>query len=385
MDFSFSPQEAAFREEVRSFLRRELPPGWQGPIYLGEAYEREEYWGLFPQMARKLGEKGWLGLTWPREYGGQARSPVEALIFAEEYAYYGGVGMDFSAIKLLAPVLLAFGSEEQKRRHLLPVSRGEVVWCQGFSEPNAGSDLAGLQTRAQEMDGHFLLNGQKIWTSGAHRANWCFVLARTDPQAPKHRGISFLLVNLKSPGVTVKALKNLSGRDGFCEVYFDNVRVPKEELVGEKNQGWRAATALLNSERSGIEWFAAGRHALEEIAAHFSGDPCLRERLAEIAVELEVGRLLAYRVAWMLQVGRTPEAEASIAKVFGSELLRRFSQVGMEVLGLYSQLKEDSPRARLQGEIENFYLESLGRTIAAGTSEIQRNIIALRGLGLPRE
>jgi len=387
MELRFTPEEERFRREVREFIQKELPPRWRGPIYIEAVFERDDYWEVNRRLQRKLGEKGWLALAWPREYGGQERSPMEQLIFAEEIAYHRCPGFDFFGVKMLAPTLLHFGTEEQKRRFLPPIARGEVWWCQGFSEPNAGSDLASLQTRAEDRGDHFVVNGQKIWTSGAHRADWCFLLVRTDPTAPKHKGISFLLVDMKTPGVEVRPLINIVGGRSFNEVFFDNVRVPKENLVGEKNEGWKVATALLNFERSGIERVAACRRMLEEIVEFLRDRPVaprLRQRLAEMAVEIEVGRWLAYRVAWMQSRGLIPDAEASISKVFGSELMQRLGQVGMELLGLYAQLEEGSPWVPLDGVIEHLYLSSLGRTIAGGTSEIQRYIIAVRGLNLPR-
>jgi len=391
MDFSFTEEEERFRQEVREFLKKELlPPNWDEICpSREEMFDRDDYWAMFRQMQRKLGSKGYLSLAWPKEYGGQARSFIEQAIFAEEIAYHRALGIDVFGVKMLSPTLLLFGTEEQKKTFLPPIAKGEIVWCQGYSEPNAGSDLASVQTRAEDKGDHFLVNGQKIWTTGAHRADWQFLLARTDPTAPKHRGISFLMVDMKTPGITVRPLENAAGEKSFCEVFYDSVRIPKENLLGEKNGGWRVATALLNAERSGVEYIGNARRLLEELIAFVNSEeeplcPILKQKLAELSVEIETGRLLAYRTAWLTSRGQLAAAEASMSKVYGTELLQRLAQVGMEILGLYCQLKEGSPWTKLKGRIEGLYLSCLGPTIAAGTSEIQRNIIAWYGLNMPR-
>jgi alkylation response protein AidB-like acyl-CoA dehydrogenase len=389
MDFGFTQAEEGFRQEIRHFLERELPPGWKGPMWFEGLYERDDLWAVAREMARKLGERGWLSLAWPREYGGQARSTVEQTIFADEMAYYRAPGLDIFGVKMLSPVLIAFGTPEQKARHLPPIARGEMAWCQGFSEPDAGSDLASLKTRSEETDDGFVVNGQKVWTTGAHRADWIFFLARTDPAAPKHQGISFLLADMKTPGIEVRPLINILGSHSFNEVFFDNVRVPRENLVGGENRGWEVATALLNFERSGIHYIGASRRVVEELASYaqemgLAPNPLVRHRLAELGVRVEVGRWLCYRVAWMQDRGQNVDAQASISKTFSTELMQFISNAGMQLLGLYGQLEAGSKGVRLEGHIEDWYLSNLGRTIAAGASEIQRNIIAMRGLGLPR-
>jgi alkylation response protein AidB-like acyl-CoA dehydrogenase len=250
--------------------------------------------------------------------------------------------------------------------------------------------LASLQTRATEEGDSFVINGQKVWTSGGHRADWCFLLARTDPEAPKHEGISCFMVDMKTPGITIRPLINIIGAHGFNEIYFDDVRIPKENLIGEKNQGWRIAMALLDFERAWIEPAAVARHLLEVVVeyakehAEFGISPHLRHRLAEAAIEIDIARLFAYRSAWLHSKGITPSYEAAESKVFGSELLQRVANIAMQLTGFYGQLEEGSKWAPLMGKARKFYLASLGFTIAAGTSEVQRDVITARGLGLPR-
>ena len=396
MDFGFSQQEEKLRHEVREFLGRELPADWPGMGFeeVEEDVESDERWAFSQVMAKKLAQKGWLAMGWPREYGGQGRSHIEQTVFSEEMAYHAAPGVNVFGVKMLGPTLMVYGTEKQKKQHLDPIARGDVAWCEGFSEPQAGSDLAGLQTRAVADGDDFVIAGQKVWTTGAHRADWCFMLARTDPQVPKHPGIGFFLVDMKSRGITVRPLINMMGTHSFNEVFFDNVRVPKENLVGELNRGWYVAAATLDFERSGVEYSAHARRFLEHLVAYvrearpfgqaWAQEELVRNKLADMAVETEVARLLAYRVAWMQGRSLIPNYEASVSKVLGSELTGHVAEVGMEVLGLYGSLREDSPWAKLRGKLHQLYLASRSRTIAAGTSEVQRIIIAMRGLGLPR-
>ncbi|MDD5095472.1 MAG: acyl-CoA dehydrogenase family protein [Dehalococcoidia bacterium] len=392
MDFTFTKEEQAFLQEIRDFLKKELPPNWEGPTYIEDEMEDEEFFKMGRKLAPKMGAKGWLTMAWPKEYGGQARSYYEQAIFKEEMAYQAAPGIDFPGIAMAGPTILAFGNAEQKARFLPPISRGEVIWCQGFSEPEAGSDLAAVKTTAVLKGDHFVVNGQKVWNSGGHLAQWMFMLARSDPQAPKHKGISFLLVDMKTPGLEVRPLKNIAGGDAFNEVFLDDVKVPVENLVGKLNEGWKVATSLLTLERSGIERLAYTRRLLDELnkfaREELKGDTSpratlIRHKLAQAAIECEVGRLLAYRVAWMQQNKQVPQMEGSMSKVFGSELMQRVSGIGMQMLGHYGELLKGSKWVKLGGRVSHVYQSSLGRTIGAGTSEIQRTIIA-RGLGLPR-
>jgi alkylation response protein AidB-like acyl-CoA dehydrogenase len=392
VDFQFTPKQQAFRSELITFLESQLPPNWEGQEAEGST---DKEWDFTLHMRKKLAEKGWLAMHWPEEFGGSDASPIDQLIFKEEMTYHRVPGPDPMAVKNMGSTLLVFGTEEQKRRFLPPVARGEVQWCTGYSEPNSGSDLASLQTSAVEDGDDFIVNGEKIWSSMAHRANWMLLLARTDPESPKHRGISFLLLDMESPGVTVQPILNMAGNHGFNQVFFEDVRVPKKNLVGELNRGWYVAATLLDFERSGIEYSASSRRTLHDLVRFaketqwngtiLASEPLVRSRLASLAIEAEVGRTLAYRIAWLQSQGDVPNREASTGKLFGTELQQRVALVGMQLLGLYGQLTSTSKWAPLQGRIEHNYRSSFSTTIASGTSEIQRNIIATRGLGLPRE
>lgn len=384
MDFRFSPEDEAFRSEVRAFLRAELPE---------ERPEGADGWRSARSFIKKLSERGWLTLAWPKEWGGGAASHMRQLVFNEEMAYWEAPVNDLG-VDRVGPTIMLHGTEEQKQRFLPPIVRGEVMWCQGFSEPNAGSDLASLQTRAVEDGDSFVVNGSKIWTSMAQFADWMILLARTDPEAPKHRGISFFLLDMTLPGVTVRPLVDMLGRHAFNEVFFDNVRVPRDCLVGEQNRGWYVATTTLDFERSGIQRVIGGRktcdalitYAAEQVAAGTTRPAyaAMRHRLADLAISYEVGKMLAYRVAWLQSQGQVPNYEASASKMYGSELAQRMARTGMELLSLGGQLAPGSPWVPLQGKIEALYLSSAALTVAAGTSEINRGIIATRGLGLPR-
>ena len=390
MDFRFSAEDEAFRQELLSFIGQELPPGWEGGGRSPEDWD----WDFTRQMRRKLAERGWLTMHWPVEYGGQGVSPLRTTVFNEEMGYHRVPGRDPFGVRMLASTLMIFGTEEQKKTFLSPIARGEVQWCQGYSEPESGSDLASLQTRAVEDGDDFVINGGKIWTTMAHHADWIFVLVRTDPDAPKHRGISFLLLDMKTPGISVRPIHNLTGAHDFNQVFFDNVRVPQRNLVGEKNRGWYVAVTLLDFERSGIEYSATSRRLLNELlryvketntnGAPLSKDPAVRNMLTDRHIETEVARLLAYEVAWMQGQGLVPNKEASMSKVFGSETVQRVTTTGLEILGPYGQLRRGDKWAPLGGRIPESWMVAFSSKIAAGTSEVQRNIVASRGLGLPR-
>ena len=389
MDFRFSPDDQSFRQELLQFLGNELPPGWQG-----EGRWAEDDWEFTRAMRKKLAQRGWLTMHWPVEYGGQAVSPVRSAIFSEEMAYNRAPGRDIFGVRMLSSTLMIFGTEDQKNTFLPPIANGDVQWCQGYSEPESGSDLASLQTRAVEDGDDFVVNGGKIWTSMAHRADWMFLLVRTDPDAPKHRGISFLLVDMNTPGISVRPIHNMTGSHEFNQVFFDNVRIPKRNLVGEHNQGWYVAVTLLDFERSGIDYSAIGRRLLDELIQYakdtpgddgpLSTSPRIRQMLAERYIELDVARLLAYEVAWMQGQGLVPNKEASMSKVFGSETLQRTAVTGLDILGPYGQLHGSDKLAPMKGRIPDNWMMAFSHKIAAGTSEVQRNIVASRGLGLPR-
>ena len=381
MLFKFSPEQATFQTEVNTFASNEWDstgPGRSDP-------EEDEYFQRSQVFRRKLAGRGWHTLAWPTEWGGLGASPVQQAIYNETMAYYGAPSIDMG-VDRIGPTIMLVGNEEQKREHLPPIVDGSVNWCQGFSEPNAGSDLAGLTTRAVEDGDDFVVSGQKIWTSGAHRADWMLLLARTDPDAPKHRGISVFLLPMGTPGISIRPLRNLAGGHGFNEVFFDNVRISKANLLGERNRGWYTAATTLDFERSGIGRIAPGRRILERLIADarsgaLTPRPQQRLRLGEFWIEYEIGRTLSYRVAWLQEVGKIPNYEASISKAFGSEFQQRLSQFAMNAIGMPAlQFGEQSPASLWS----RFYLSCVSLTIAGGTSEIQRNIVATRGLGLPR-
>ncbi len=387
MHFTFTPEQSAFRRDLRAFLKAELPPDWKGADEDGRTDDVK----VERHMRRRLIEKDWLTMAWPREYGGQDASNVKSAIFAEEMTYHEAPGKDNWGIGMLAPAIMQHGTPEQKRKYLPPIANGEVLWAQGFSEPESGSDLASLQTRAVKDGADYLITGQKIWSSCAHLSDWMFLLARTDPEAPKHRGITFFVVDLNTPGITMRPIINMVGDHHFNEEYFDNVRVPSENIVGEINRGWYVAMTTLNFERDGTMYTAKARKPLDMLIHLLRNDgrdktisPALRHRLAERVLETEVSSLLAYRIAWMVDSGLEPQQEASISKMFSTELLLRVANTGMQVLGLVGQLAEDSRWAPLKGKLRRLYLWSVSETIGGGASEIQRNIIATRGLALPR-
>ena len=389
MEYQFSDEDVAFRKEVSDFIERELPWDWR--VRAVDAEEPEDA-KLVLAFRKKLADKGWLTMAWPEEYGGQAAPHIRQLVFNEEMAYHG-VPASEMGVRMIGPVLMLYGTEEQKRYFLPRIARADILWAQGYSEPDSGSDLASVQTRAVEDGDDFVVTGSKIW-NGAHAgADWMFMLVRTDEDAPKHRGISFLLTEMDAPGITVEKIPMMW--DAYRSlVTFDNVRVPKSNLVGELNRGWYVGAALLDFERSGVDRPARAARVLSDLVQFckqterygrpLSEDPLVRSRLARMAVEIEAARMMCYNVAWMQSQGEVPNKEASITKAFGSEMMTRIYRLGMQLMGPFGQLKPDSKWAPLQGRIENAYLRSGGDTVAAGTSEIQRNIIATRGLGLPR-
>ena len=389
MDFTFTTEDETFREEVSSFVERELPWDWRERSVDPEEPEDAV---LVKQFKKRLCENGWLTMAWPQEYGGQGAPHIKQMVFNEEMAYRGVPAGD-AGVRMVGPILMLYGTEEQKRYFLPRISQADIDWAQGYTEPDAGSDLASLQTRAVEDGDDFVVTGSKIW-NGAHAgADWMFMLVRTDPDAPKHRGISFLLTEMAAPGITVEKIPMMWNAYRSL-VTFDSVQVPKQNLVGEQNRGWYVGAALLDFERSGVDRPARARRVLEELVRFCKGnnrngrplseEPVIRSRLAKMAVEIETCRLMCYNVAWMQSREMIPNREASITKAFGSEMMQHLYGLGMQIMGLFGQLESGSKWAPLQGRFENAYLRSHGGTVAAGTSEIQRNVVATRGLGLPR-
>ena len=363
---------------MRRFLDEELGD---------EPAERD---GFSPEFSKKLARRGWIGIGWPREYGGGGMGPVEQMIFREEFVGADApVGYHLTAERQVAPSLLLHGSDEQRSEYIPKILNADISFALGLSEPGAGSDLASVATRAVRDGDDYVVNGQKIWTSLAHRADAIWLVTRTNPDAPKHKGISILLLDLKSPGIQVRPLINTADGHGFNEVFFTDVRVPARNRVGEEDRGWYLLAEHLDFERSGIERIVGTRKLFDETLAYVQSLPAnhvarrhARLALAQLAIELDLGRLLAYRVAWMQSQGLVPNYEASISKMFGTEWQQRMSRTALAIVGLEGAAARDS--SSFARRVQRQYLSSVSATIGGGTSEIQRNIIATRGLGLPR-
>jgi len=401
MDFNDTGEESAFRKEIRSFLQTELPDRFRGITSglggggEGAGGDVRSRFDELKEWRTKLSDKGWIAPAWPKEYGGAGLGVMEQFIMNEEFAEARAPQVGGMGTSMIGPTLIIHGTEEQKKEHLSRILTGEVQWCQGFSEPGSGSDLASLQTRAVRDGDDYVINGQKIWTSAAQFAHWMFMLCRTDPDAPKHKGISYFLVDMKSPGVTVRPLINLANAAFFSEVFFDNVRVPAKNLVGEENRGWYIGTTTLDFERSSIGSSVGSRQQVEALVRFATKDPAgqssisqspgLKYELADRMTEATIGKLLSYRVVTMQAKGMVPNYESSMTKLFASELNQRIARTGAKVAGMHGQLLAGSEHAAANGRYGNMYMQTLASTIAGGTSEIQRNIIAQRGLGLPRD
>ena len=379
---AFSAAEIELRDRLRAFLATALPPRAAIP---------EDGWvnGFDPEFSRRLGAGGWIGMTWPREYGGSARSYVERAIVTEELLRAGApTAAHWVGDRQIGPALLAHGTEAQKREIIPGIVRGELVFCLGMSEPGAGSDLAALTTRAVDDGDVFVVDGQKVWTSFAHHAHYCYLVARTDPEAPRHRGVSELLVDMRLRGITVRPLVDMTGEHHFNEVFFESVRVPKRWLIGEQNRGWLQIASQLDYERAGMERLLSYAPLLTDLEGYVraSGrgdEPMLRQQLARFHGEIAVGRQLIYRIAWQLSQGVTPSADTALAKLYGTELEQRLVRFAGEVLGAYAILTE-GPHVPLGGRVARAIVNAPALTIRGGTVEILRNIVAQRGLGLPR-
>ncbi len=374
--------ESAWRSEVKEFIQAEAPKS----LLSGEQGEG----GLFGRMGaikewrEKVAEKGWIAPSWPKEYGGASMGVLEQFIFNEECAEAGvPANVGGFGVMMIGPTIIEHGTEEQKQEHLSRILKGEVLWCQGYSEPGAGSDLASLQTRAVRDGDDYVINGQKIWTTGAQYADWMYMLARTDPDAPKHRGITYLLVDMKSPGVTVRPLTTLAGTQTFNEVFFEDVRVPVENRIGEENRGWYVGTTTLDFERSSIGSAVGVRKQLESLMrkakeneeASFNRGVSVRHEFVDRWIEAEVAKMLSYRVISMQANGLIPNHEASMCKLVTSELGQKIATLSMHLFGMNGNIINRSSMG---------YMQAVSSTIAGGTTEIQKGIMATRGLGLPR-
>jgi alkylation response protein AidB-like acyl-CoA dehydrogenase len=378
-----SPDEASFRTEVRTWLEANLPPALRGRTNRPPPAE------LMPWY-RTLSRKGWIAPHWPKQYGGMGATLNEQIIMTEELARVGAPQLPAQGLNHIAPILIEFGTKTQKVKHLPPILAGTVIWAQGYSEPGAGSDLASLTTRGTLEGDHFVVHGQKIWTTWAHYSDWMFALVRTDPLAqPRHAGISFLLLDLHSPGITIRPIRTIAGDDEFSEVFFDNVVVPAENLVGELNDGWRIANALLGHERLGTSNPQYALIALDRIKAmaRASGvmtDPAFRDRMAAASINVLALSALFSHAVELTNLRRNPGPEASIIKIFGSELLQSLNDLLIEAAGSEASIEKPITTDSGTVDVSTPFLQVRRATIYGGSSEIQRNIIARRVLNLPQ-
>lgn len=394
MDIKFSEELEKYREQVSNWLKSVLPSWWEN--YAERISDKHRYETFLKSWDKKLYEGGYSGISWPKEYGGQGESIMKEIIFEEEIGRLDAPkGFNFLGKLLFAPTLLEYGTDEQKKRFLPPLIKSDEIWCQGFSEPNAGSDLASLQTKAELEDDHWVINGQKVWTTEAQNANWCFVLARTDLLAPKHKGITYFLVPMDTEGVTVRPLRKITGEYGFNEIFFDNVRIPKENYIGEVNEGWKVAMTTLSFERGILALGRQTRFQSEfedvlqysqknKVNGHFiKNNHYYRQNLAQSYIELRIMRYHSLKtVSKYINNDGKLGPEASLQKLYWSEMRSKLGSLLMEIQNENVYFTEaDSLSA---GHFSNVYFTTRGETIYAGTSQIQRNIIAEKVLGLPR-
>jgi alkylation response protein AidB-like acyl-CoA dehydrogenase len=378
-----SPDEASFRTEVRAWLEANLPPGLRGRTNRPPPAE------LMPWY-HTLSRKGWIAPHWPKQHGGMGATLNEQIILTEELARVGAPQLPTQGLNHIGPILIEFGTEAQKVKHLPPIIAGTVIWAQGYSEPGAGSDLASLTTRATLESDHFVVHGQKIWTTWAHHSDWMFALVRTDPLAqPRHAGISFLLLDLHSPGITIRPIRTIAGDDEFSEVFFDNVVVPAENLVGKPNDGWRIANVLLGHERLATANPQYALIALDRIKtmARTSGvmaDPAFQDRLAAASINVTALSALFSHAVELTNLERSPGPEASMIKIFGSELLQSLNDLLIEAAGSQASLEKPITTDFGTVDVSTPFLQVRRATIYGGSSEIQRNIIARRVLNLPQ-
>jgi alkylation response protein AidB-like acyl-CoA dehydrogenase len=397
MDFTLTPEQQSFRDEVRDWLERNLPRSWVERLHGGSDIPRPEAYEFLRQWQGKLNEAGFMGITWPKESGGRGLTFMEEMILQQEMALAKAPPvLNILAVGMAGPTIIAYGTEEQKKRYPPKMLSCEEIWCQGYSEPNAGSDLASVQTRAVKEGEYYVVNGQKVWTSLAHMADWMMLLARTDPDAPKHKGITYFLLDMKSPGVTVKPLKQITGDAEFNEVYFDNVRVHESQILGGVNNGWGVGLTTLMYERLALGFGIQVRlrialDALVELARHtvkngvpVTQDPVMRQKLAQMWIDTEVFKYTGARAITKLLKGELPGPEASTGKMMWVEGHQRLQELAMEIEGPFSQLTQGSTWAVAGGLWQHTFLRSRANSIEGGTTEIQRNIIGERVLGLPK-
>jgi alkylation response protein AidB-like acyl-CoA dehydrogenase len=391
VDFDFTADDEAFRAELRVFLDDELPEWWK-TVFVDDARAMP----FTREFCAKLAARGWLTLSWPREHGGTDGSVWQQTVVREEMWAAGEPrGPQYMNLNYIGPLIMRFGTPEQQARHLPRMAAGDVIWCQGFSEPEAGSDLASLKTRAVRDGDRYVVNGQKIWTSYANApADHCLLLARTDPDVKKQQGISMFLVDMRTPGITVRPIPSMAGVSEFTEVFFDDAVIPVADRLGDENNGWTLVGEGLAFERIGIARYARANRVLEHLVAYardtvvdgrpLAQDPAVRARLATLAVRIEAAKLLNYGAISIQAGGAVPAIEASIARIHNTQVEQLAGQVGLELLGPHGLLLDGDRFGLLDGEMQRQWVESIPVTVAAGTTEVQKNIIAQRGLGLPR-
>jgi alkylation response protein AidB-like acyl-CoA dehydrogenase len=377
-----APAEAEFRMQVRTWLEANLPAALRGRAARPPPAE------LMPWY-RTLSGKGWIAPHWPKQYGGMGATLNEQIIMSEELARVGAPQLPAQGLNHIGPILMEFATEAQKAQHLPPIIAGTVIWAQGYSESGAGSDLASLATRATPQGDHFLVQGQKIWTTWGHHSDWMFALVRTDPQAqPRHAGISFLLIDLHSPGIKIRPIKTIAGDDEFSEVFFDDVMVPAGNLVGKLHDGWRIANALLGHERLATSNPQYALMALERIkimarASGIMADPAFQDRLAAASINVTALSALFSHAVELTNQKRSPGPESSIIKIFGSELLQALNELLIEAAGGHAPAEKPVPTEFGDVDVSASYFQSRRVTIYGGSSEIQRNVVARRVLNLP--
>ena len=397
MDFTLTPEQQSFRDEVRDWLKRNLPRSWVERLHGGSDIPRPDAYEFLRQWQGKLNEAGFMGLTWPKESGGRGLTFMEEMILQQEMALAKAPPvLNILAVGMAGPTIIAYGTEEQKKRYPPKMLSCEEIWCQGYSEPNAGSDLASVQTRAVKEGEYYVVNGQKVWTSLAHMADWMMLLARTDPDAPKHKGITYFLLDMKSPGVTVKPLKQMTGDAEFNEVYFDNVRVPASQILGGLDNGWAVGLTTLMYERLALGFGLQVRlrialdglvdmaRATKKNGVPVTQDPVMRQKLAQMWIDTEVFKYTGARAITKLLKGELPGPEASAGKMMWVEGHQRVQELAMEIQGAFRQLTHGSAWAGADGLWQHTFLRSRANSIEGGTTEIQRNIIGERVLGLPK-
>ena len=392
MNFDFTVEENRFRDTLRAWLDQNAPALLaDGPQYA----DSEKRWERAMRWHRALFNAGWVGIYWPKEYGGRGATLVEQYLHEEEMDRINAPGtINPVGLNIAGPTIMQWGSDEMKHRYLPPILSGDEIWCQGYSEPGAGSDVASLTTRAEDRGDYFVVNGQKVWTTLAHRAHFCLLLCRTDPSAPKHKGLSYMLVDMKTPGITVRPLVQMTGNHDFNEIFFEDVAIPKANLLGPQNDGWRVGVTTLMFERITVGALLQIEREAERLRELLTrpdasgqrpaDDPSVRQRFAQIQTECQAARYSSLRSLTRRLKGQPPGPEGSIAKLFRTETMLRMVSFAEEVLGPYAQLLEGSPFAVEHGRWMHSFFYARAQTIAGGTSEIQRNVIGERVLGLPK-